>query len=129
VASVSPSEPDPAQLKAASPRAAKDAPFFGLLDLYGNAPCPFWPVKPSGASGAIRAAGSPPIVVVGSTGDPVTPYSWAQALASQLQHGVLLTRDGYGHSAYGYSSCIRTDVDDYLLYLKVPPKGTTCPSD
>ncbi len=71
---------------------------------------------------------SPPIVVVGTTGDPATPYAQAQALAGQLDHGVLLTRVGEGHTAYDFSSCIRNYVDDYLTNLTVPPAGTAAPA-
>jgi hypothetical protein len=83
----------------------------------------------TGRPGPIRAAGSAPIVVVGSTGDPITPYSWAESLSRQLANGVLLTRVGDGHAAYAYSSCIRAHVDQYLITLAVPPAGTKCPSD
>ena len=62
-------------------------------------------------------------MVVGSTGDPVTPYAWAQALASQLAHGVLLTRIGDGHTAFGASTCIRTRVTSYFVGLAVPPRS------
>ncbi len=108
---------------------SRQAPVFGLLDLYGEAECSVWPVPATGSIGPIQAAGSPPIVVVGSTGDPVTPYSWAQALAQQLSRGVLLTRVGDGHTAYGSSSCIRTQVDRYLVNLALPAPGTRCPSN
>lgn len=116
-------------IQAAVPEVVKVAPTFGLVDLYGEAGCSVWPVPATGKVGPIRAPGSPPIVVVGSTHDPVTPYSWAQSLAHQLQHGVLLTRDGYGHTAYGFSSCIRSAVDTYLITLVPPKAGTTCPSN
>jgi pimeloyl-ACP methyl ester carboxylesterase len=116
-------------IKADGSAISKAAPVFGLLDLDSLATCAVWPFKPDLRPAPIHADGTPPIVVVGSTGDPITPYAWAKALASQLQHGVLLTRTGYGHTAYGASSCIRTDVDNYFLHLQVPAKGTTCPSD
>jgi pimeloyl-ACP methyl ester carboxylesterase len=116
-------------IQAEAPLTEKDAPVFGLLDLYGAAQCSVWPVPATGTIGPIRANGSPPIVVVGSTGDPVTPYSWAESLARQLARGVLLTRVGDGHTAYGSSACIRTQVDRYLTSLTVPPAGTRCPSD
>jgi pimeloyl-ACP methyl ester carboxylesterase len=121
--------PSLAGLRAAGPAVARIAPIFGLLDLYSEATCSIWPVKPTGPPEPIHAAGSPPIIVVGSTEDPITPYAWAQALAKQLDHGILLTRDGYGHTAYGFSSCIRANVDAYFLSLKLPAKGTTCPTD
>ena len=65
-----------------------------------NLPCAFWPVPAKGHPARISASGAAPIVVVGTTNDPATPYKWAQSLASQLESGVLLTRVGEGHTAY-----------------------------
>ena len=121
--------PTLAQIQAAVPGAQAASPFFGVADLYGEIECSVWPVPASGRIGPIHAVGSPPIVVVGSTGDPVTPYPWAQSLAGQLQHGVLLTRVGAGHTAYFASSCIRSHVDTYLISGTPPAPGTRCPSD
>lgn len=121
--------PSLSALRAAAPEVERRAPVFGLLDLYGEATCSVWPVAATGVVGAIHAPGAPPIVVVGTTHDPITPYAWAEALAHQLDSGVLLTRDGYGHTAYGASACIREDVDRYLLTLQPPRPGTVCPSN
>ena len=56
-----------------------------------------------------------------------TPYPWAQSLAQQLEGGVLLTRVGDGHTAYGMgSSCIDDAIDAYLLEGTPPPEGTVC---
>ena len=74
------------------------------------------------------AAGSPPILVVGTTHDPATPYSGAQHLAAALTTGVLLTWEGQGHTAYLKSECIDTAVDAFLVSQKVPAVGTTCPA-
>jgi pimeloyl-ACP methyl ester carboxylesterase len=120
--------PSLGQIKAAAPEVRKVAPLFGLLDLYSEASCSVWPVKATARPHPIKAAGSPPIVVVGSTGDPITPYPWAQALARQLANGVLLTRVGFGHTGYEASACVRSKVDNYFLTLKVPKAGTRCPS-
>jgi pimeloyl-ACP methyl ester carboxylesterase len=109
-------------------QAATTAPVFGPLLAWGQAGCAVWPVPPTRTPGPIHADGSPPIVVVGTTGDPATPYAWAVALASQLQHGVLVTRDGVDHVAYFYSSCVRALAQSYLVDLTVPPNGTTCSS-
>jgi TAP-like protein len=77
---------------------------------------------------AIKAAGAPPILVVGTTRDPATPYRWAQALASDLSSDVLLGWNGDGHTAYGEgSACVDTIVNAYLISLKVPRDGTLCP--
>ena len=121
--------PSLAALEAAAPAAEKAAPVFGLFNLYSEALCSVWPVPATGRPRVLRAVGSPPIVVVATTGDPATPYAEGVALAGQLQHGVLLTRVGEGHTAYAYSSCIRSYVNSYLLDLTVPPPGVRCPSD
>ncbi|MGI8751904.1 MAG: alpha/beta hydrolase [Acidimicrobiales bacterium] len=113
----------------AAPGFAQADPVFGPLVLYGELACSVWPVPPTSSPHRITAPEAPPIVVIGSTGDPVTPYSGAQGLASQLTHGVLLTRVGDGHTGYGASSCIRAAADAYLTDLRVPPAGTSCPSD
>jgi hypothetical protein len=117
------------QIQAAVPAAEAAAPIFGLQNLYSELSCSLWPVPATGKAGPLHAPGAPPIVVVGSTGDPITPYQWAQALASELSSGVLLTRVGDGHTAYRASSCIRNAVDSYLIGLTVPPAGTSCKSD
>jgi hypothetical protein len=89
--------------------------------------CSVWPGShdpyPTGT-----AAGAPPIVVVGTVGDPATPYENTAKLARQLGTGVVLTWQGEGHTAYPQTRCIRTAVDRYLLDLRVPEDGTTCPA-
>ena len=79
-------------------------------------------------TGPFTATGAPPILVVGTTGDPATPYVWAKALAEELDSGVLVTRVGDGHTAYGVSPCVRDLVDSYLLELAAPRNGTVCRS-
>jgi pimeloyl-ACP methyl ester carboxylesterase len=119
---------DPAVLKSDAAQAMALAPEFGVADLYSGLTCALWPVPAAAAAHPITAPGSPPIVVIGSTGDPATPYAGAQALAGELSQGVLLTRIGDGHTGYRSSACIRANVDPYLLELTVPAKSTTCSS-
>jgi pimeloyl-ACP methyl ester carboxylesterase len=121
--------PSAANIEAAAPQAQAMAPVFGLANLYSGLLCTAWPSAPSDHPHRITAPGSPPIVVVGSTGDPATPYAWAQSLASQLSKGVLLTRVGVGHTGYLFSSCVRNNVDTYLITGQPPAAGTTCQSD
>ena len=68
-----------------------------------------------------------PILVIGTTNDPATPYVWAQSLAKQLDSGHLVTYRGEGHNAYNKSnSCVNNAVDSYLISGTVPasdPKG------
>ena len=96
------------------------APHFAKLLAYNDLPCAFWPVASRADPKARRPAGAPPIVVVGSTLDPATPYAWAVALSKELASGVLVTRDGEGHTGYRSSACVQTAVDGYLLDLNGP---------
>jgi pimeloyl-ACP methyl ester carboxylesterase len=107
---------------------AQAAPVFGPSEAWGTLSCAYWPVPPVEQPGPLAAPGAPPIVVVGSTNDPATPYSWAQALASQLGSGVLVTRVGAGHTGYFFSNCVEQLANAYLVSLKVPRPGTVCPS-
>jgi pimeloyl-ACP methyl ester carboxylesterase len=106
--------------------AGSQAPVFGPLLAWGLLGCAVWPVPPTRIPAPTTAAGSPPIVVTGTTNDPATPYQWAVDLAHELQHGVLVTWQGENHVAYFYSSCVR-DVDQaYLIYGTLPAAGTIC---
>jgi pimeloyl-ACP methyl ester carboxylesterase len=73
------------------------------------------------------AATTAPIVVVGTTGDPATPFKWAQTIAKLLPNASLLVYNGQGHTAYGRSNqCILDAVDGYLVDGTVPNSGKTC---
>jgi pimeloyl-ACP methyl ester carboxylesterase len=74
------------------------------------------------------AEGSDPILVVGNTGDPVTPLPGAEDMADQLDSGVLLIWQGDGHTAYPKTDCITAAVDAYLIDLTAPKDGLTCPA-
>jgi len=118
---------DPKQYDADAKEFARQAPRFGPALAYGPVVCAYWPVPPVTRPGVVRVEGAPPIVVVGTTGDPATPYDWSESLADQLP-GVLVTYEGDGHTAYGYgrSQCIDDVVDAYLISLTVPKTGTRC---
>ena len=114
--------------QAAAKQAVAQAPLFGAPIMWGSLTCAYWPV-PSYPLPRIRAAGTPPILVIGTLRDPATPYRWAQALAGDLASGVLLGWNGDGHTAYGQgSACVDTIVNDYLINLSVPRTGTVCRS-
>jgi pimeloyl-ACP methyl ester carboxylesterase len=113
--------------QSAAAAAAETAPVFGTRDVWQSLACAYWPV-PSQPFPAIRAAGAPPVLVVGTTRDPATPYRWAQALSKDLSSGVLLGWNGDGHTAYGSgSSCVDNYVNSYLISRSVPRSGTVCP--
>src|ERR1700722_2454834 len=104
------------------------APIFGPLLAWGEAGCAVWPVPPTRPVGPVAAPGAPPILVVGTTNDPATPYVWAVSVAKELDSGVLLTHDGDDHVAYFYSACVRADVQTYLVIGQTPPAGAVCTS-
>jgi hypothetical protein len=90
--------------------------------------CNGWPVSATPLPARVTGQGAPPIVVIGDTGDPATPYRWAQDLAGQLRSARLLTYAGDGHTIYGggTSACVDRAVDDYLIELTPPVRGLRC---
>jgi pimeloyl-ACP methyl ester carboxylesterase len=115
-------------VRAAAKKLAEDtreAPILGRL----NGPdlaCPLWPVKPAPKQPKVDGNGAPPIVVIGTTGDPATPYEYAKLMADELSSAVLVTLDGEGHLAYGQSRCVKELVDAYLMRYQLPRDGTRC---
>ncbi len=105
---------------------AKSAPIFGPLLAWGEAACAVWPVAPTRTPAPVTAPGSPPILVIGTTQDPATPYAWSVSLAGELSKGDLLTVEGSDHVSYFYSACVRVDVQSYFITLATPPVGATC---
>ena len=96
--------PSVAEVEAELPRFEKVSPVFGAALGWGTLGCTDWP----------------------------EPYENAKALADQLgdREGVLLTREGDGHTAYSSGNrCIVKAVDAYLVDGTVPRDGTTCPDE
>ena len=122
-------EPMPEKISAygsVARRADRKAPHFGEFIAWGTLPCAFWPVPPD-PDVHIDGSGASPILVVGTTGDPATPYAWSKALASQLSSGVLLTRKGDGHTAYRQgNACIDKAINHYLISTDPPSPGKVC---
>ncbi|HKV89114.1 MAG TPA: alpha/beta hydrolase [Candidatus Dormibacteraeota bacterium] len=119
---------DVAAYDALGPAFAKASPFFGPSFQYSNLVCAYWPARPVGTAQPLHADGAPPILLVGGTNDPATPYAWSQSVNQQLAGSVLLTRTGNGHTSYGSSVCSQQYEDAYLIQLSLPPAGTTCNS-
>jgi pimeloyl-ACP methyl ester carboxylesterase len=102
-------------------------PLFGPPLAVSLMTCALWPAGrdpyPVGP-----ATGAPPILVVGTKGDPATPYEQTPKLAAMLGVGVVLTWDGEGHTAYPETRCITSAVNKYLLTVQPPKEGTVCPA-
>ncbi|MFI6626451.1 alpha/beta hydrolase [Streptomyces sp. NPDC050528] len=117
----------PEQVEQALPAFEKASPVFGEGLAWASLNCAYWPVRATGEPHRIEAKGAAPIVVVGTTRDPATPYRWAQSLAHQLSSARLLTYVGDGHTAYGRGSrCIDSAIDAYLLRGVAPGEGKRC---
>jgi len=120
-------EPDQQELVEEAEHLEGVSELFGPYQAFGEVGCGTWPVETDATRAPIAAAGTPPILVIGVTRDPATPYEWAEALADQLESGVLLSYDGDGHGAYGTgNSCVHDLVDAFLLEGQVPDHGTQC---
>jgi pimeloyl-ACP methyl ester carboxylesterase len=103
-------------------------PLFGAPLAMTLLSCAVWPGThdpyPVGS-----AVGAPKIVVVGTTGDPATPYGNTAKLANELGVGQVVTWKGEGHTAYPQTTCIRDNISKYLLTTQTPPFGLTCPAN
>jgi pimeloyl-ACP methyl ester carboxylesterase len=105
------------------------SPLFGESWAWAMLSCTDWAVAGAADHPDVSAPGSAPILVVGNTGDPATPYEGARAMVNALGKGVgvELTYRGQGHGAYDSKNpCVQGAVNGYLLDGKVPPTGTVC---
>ncbi|MDM7990902.1 alpha/beta hydrolase [Arthrobacter sp. zg-Y877] len=118
---------DDAQMAADALELAAASPTIGKYLAYGGVTCEAWPHGPVNEPHPIKASGAADLLVIGTTGDPATPYEWSEALAAQLESAVLVTWEGEGHTAYGRGSqCIEDTVDDYFIDGTVPKDNTVC---
>ncbi|WP_328432071.1 alpha/beta hydrolase [Streptomyces sp. NBC_00453] len=124
--------PTAEETKKLLPEFEKISPVFGDFLGWDTAGwCHDWPVAGQYDTPEVSAPGAAPILVVGNTGDPATPYEGAKKMADELGRGVgvELTWKGEGHGAYGSGSdCVDSTVNAYLLRGTVPKDGKVCAS-
>lgn len=107
---------------------AAKAPVFGPYLAYSGLSCQFFP-KLTIASPVIKKISTDPIIIVGTTRDPATPYSWALDLHNTILNSRLISLNGDGHTGYGHgSSCVDSAVDHYFLTGIAPAQDLTCTS-
>ncbi|MGO2110311.1 MAG: alpha/beta hydrolase [Pseudoclavibacter sp.] len=92
------------------------------FETVGDLFCEQFPFQSRNTPHEVSGAGANPVLVIGTTGDPATPYEQAVSLADQLESATLLTFEGEGHTVYGLggSACIDDMVDDYFVNGTVP---------
>ncbi|MGY1545932.1 alpha/beta hydrolase [Streptomyces sp. MN6] len=120
----------PADVERLLPEFRKASPVFGDFMAWGLITCTDWAVPGAADHPDVAAPGAAPILVIGNTGDPATPYEGARSMAKALGEGVgvELTYNGQGHGAYNSEDrCVRNAVHGYLLDGLVPEAGTVCP--
>jgi len=109
------------------PEFEEASPTFGAIFAYGLASCSTWPVSDEQPPAPLTAPRAAPILVIGTTRDPATPVEWAEALAEQLESGILVRREGDGHTGYNVgNSCVDRAVEAYLLSGTVPDDDLDC---
>lgn len=105
----------------------KASPTFGRAFAFGLSTCSNWPIRSGNRTVALHATGAPPIVVIGTTRDPATPYAWAKALADELDSGQLITRNGDGHTGFQRgNSCVDEAVEKWLIEATAPKVDLSC---
>ncbi|WP_327697551.1 alpha/beta hydrolase [Streptomyces sp. NBC_00459] len=118
-----------ADVEARLPEFRAASPLFGDFLAWSMVSCTDWAVRGAADHPDVSATGSAPILVIGNTGDPATPYEGARKMVGALGEGVgvQLTYKGQGHGAYDSGNrCVRTAVNGYLLNGKVPAAATVC---
>lgn len=106
------------ETRAAVTESGRQSEYFGEV-FWSSVGCFFTP-DPIDPLRIGPAEGAPPILVIGNTGDPATPYEWSVELADTLESGVLYTVEAEGHTAYGTFDCLEDDVNAYLVDLTIP---------
>ncbi|MEU4112353.1 alpha/beta hydrolase [Streptomyces sp. NPDC027717] len=113
-------------------RAAYEAasPVFGRYRLTQLLMCYGRPKGTDYIRDAVKNVPSARILLVGTRGDPATPYRWTEETARRLgSAAVVLDNKGDGHTGYTSSKCVHRKVDDFLMYGTLPPDRSSCPSD
>lgn len=104
-----------AQMTADGAQMKKVAPVFGPYLTYAGLTCKYWH-HPASVKPTMKTIKTSPVIIIGVTKDPATPYSWAQKLNAIFTGSTLITFNGEGHTGHNRgSSCVDNRVDSYLL--------------
>lgn len=105
----------------------RDFPIMGSSMAYGEYALQEWPWPSTAKREKVKIEGAQPILLVGNTGDPATPYEMARSVHKQIPNSRLLTWKSYSHTAYGLGSdCVQDTVDKYLVSGVLPDSDVTC---
>jgi hypothetical protein len=122
-----PSVGDVAAAEQLAARADRVAPHFGSFLVNFSLPCSLWPVPPEASPRPLRVPGTAPVLVIGTTEDPVTPLAAARGLAGVFDDAALLVAGGEQHASFGVGNrCVDRAVTRYLVDLTLPARDTRC---
>ena len=105
----------------------KAAPVFGQFLNFAGLPCKYWKAKPQLPKAQLTKIITSPIIIIGVTEDPATPYKWSQNLAKVFPNSKLLTLKGEGHTGHNQGNkCVDSAVDSYYLTGKIRTSALIC---
>ena len=106
---------------------AQKSPVFGPYLSFAGLPCKYWKAEPKLPKVSLTKIDTSPILIIGVTKDPATPYKWAKTLAAAFTNSQLITLNGEGHTGHGRGNkCVDTAVDTYFLTGKSSPGSLIC---
>ncbi|MFL6121489.1 alpha/beta hydrolase [Actinophytocola sp.] len=114
------------QVKSAATEWQQKFPLFGPTAAQRLAFCAPWTI-PDHPLPTPTGRGAPPILVIGTASDAITPLEGSERAAQQLDSGVLVSWQGAGHGALGVSPCATDTATKFLTDATVPRNGTVCP--
>jgi len=105
----------------------KAAPIFGPYLYLAGLPCKYWKTEPQLPPMPLKNIDTSPVLVIGVTNDPATPYEWAEDLVKVFTNGKLLTLNGDGHTGHNQGNeCVDSVVDSYFLTGKIGSEPLIC---
>ena len=122
-------------IRAVAAEFAKAAPVFGPYVAYSGITCNLLnkaigrtQITSDQNTAQIQKTATP-ILIIGTTEDPATPYAWAKALNTYIVGSRLITMKGEGHTGYGRGSgCTDDAVDAYQITGEINFKALKCTS-
>ncbi|WP_333772173.1 alpha/beta hydrolase [Streptomyces sp. IBSBF 3136] len=106
------------------------SPVFGRFRLSQLLMCYGRPKGTKYIRDEVKDVHSARMLLVGTRGDPATPYRWTVETAARLgPSAVVLDNKGDGHTGYSSSICVHRKIDDFLLYGSLPAGGSSCSAD
>lgn len=115
-----------ASIKELAKKFTQEAPVFGPYLAYSGLSCQFFTTP---GQSVIKEIVTSPVIIIGTTRDPATPYVWAQDLHKTIRNSVLISFEADGHTGYGHgSNCVDSAVNQYFLTGILPTSDLTCKS-